>query len=115
VSTAVLNQFDETYDVSDLSKRVQEVATRFGIDVQIRNLRNPRHELEDHYYNPDRQELLKLGYQPTHDVEAELEVMLGDLLKYRDRIATKKHLLNPAIWWDGRREKVGFVESPEGV
>ena len=33
---------------------------------------NPRVELEEHFYEPDHTNLLDLGYQPTHDVEAEI-------------------------------------------
>lgn len=53
-----------------------------GLDVAVRNVENPRIELEEHYYNPDHQHLLDLGYQPTA-VEAEMRVMLADLIKYR--------------------------------
>jgi UDP-sulfoquinovose synthase len=52
---------------------------------------------------------LDLGYQPTHDVEAEMEIMIKDLLPFRDRIEAKRQALIPDVRWDGRREKVKFV------
>jgi UDP-sulfoquinovose synthase len=105
----VFNQFEEVYDVTDLALKVQKVGQSLGLKVQIRNIENPRRELEDHYYNPDHRHLLDLGYRPTHNVEAEIHIMLQDLLKYRDRIEARMEALMPDIRWDGRREKVQFL------
>ena len=65
----VLNQFENAYSVSDLAAMVKEVAAQIGLAVEIRHYDNPRTELEEHYYNPDRQHLIDLGYQPTHDIK----------------------------------------------
>ncbi len=108
----VFNQFQEVYDVTTLALKVQKVADGLGLAAEIRNLANPRKEMEDHYYHPDHQHLFDLGYKPTHDVEAELNIMLRDLIKYRGRIEAKKEVLIPDVRWDGRREKVKFL-SPE--
>lgn len=105
----VFNQFEETYDITQLAQKVQHVGKRLGISVDVHPLENPRAELEEHYYNPDHRQLLDLGYQPTHDVEAEMEIMLRDLLPYRERIEAKRQALIPDVRWDGRREKVKFV------
>ena len=105
----VLNQFEEVYDVTDLALKVKKVSSRLGLDVEVRNLENPRMEMEEHYYNPDHRGLFDLGYQPTHDVEAEMAIMLRDLMKYRDRIEAKRDVLIPEVRWDGRRKKVGFL------
>lgn len=102
----VFNQFEEVYDITELAMKVQSVAGQFGLEVEVCHLENPRQELEEHYYNPDRKHLLDLGYKPTHDVEAEIYSMLGDLIKYRDRIAEKEASLTPDVRWDGRRELV---------
>jgi len=105
----VFNQFEEVYDITELASKVQKVAGNLGFNVEIRNLENPRKELEEHYYQPDHQHLLDLGYQPTHDVEAEMRIMLQDLRKYRERIETKRAALIPDVHWDGTRRKVGFL------
>jgi UDP-sulfoquinovose synthase len=105
----VLNQFEEVYDVTDLALKVQKVARELGLKCELRNLENPRKEMEEHYYTPDHQNLFDLGYQPTHDVEAELRIMLRDLMKYRDRIEAKRDIIIPDVRWDGRREKVRFL------
>jgi len=67
--------------------------------------------MEDHYYNPDHEHLLNLGYKPTHDIEAEMKIMLTDLLKYKDRIEAKQHALIPDIRWDGTRRKSIYLDG----
>jgi len=109
----VFNQFEEVYDITELAEKVQRVASETGMEVEIRNLVNPRKEAEDHRYCADHQHLLDLGYQPTHDVESELRVMLKDLQRYRDRIETKRDALIPDVHWAGKREKVQFVETDD--
>jgi UDP-sulfoquinovose synthase len=105
----VFNQFEEVYDLTELALKVQKVANRLGREVEVRNVENPRMELEEHYYNPDHQHLLDLGYNPTHDIEAEMEIMLKDLIKYQHRIEARTHALIPDIRWDGSRRKVSFL------
>ena len=107
----VLNQFAEVYDVTELALKVQKVGRELGLPVEVRNLENPRAELEDHYYNPDHKGLFDLGYRPTHDVEAELKIMLDDLTLHRDRIEAKRDALIPDVRWDGRRSKVRFIDG----
>jgi hypothetical protein len=71
---------------------------------------NPRKELEEHYYNPDHKHLFDLGYEPTHDMEAELRIVLTDLIKYRSRIEARSEALTPDIRWDGRKERVKYLD-----
>ncbi|HHL40752.1 MAG TPA: NAD-dependent epimerase/dehydratase family protein [Deltaproteobacteria bacterium] len=108
----VFNQFEEVYNITELAEKVKRVAGEFGLDVTVRNLENPRQEMEEHYYNPDHEHLLRLGYKPTHDVEAEMRIMIKDLIKYRDRIEARKEALIPDVRWSGERRKVSFVAAP---
>jgi UDP-sulfoquinovose synthase len=105
----VFNQFEEVYDITELALKVQKVGNGLGLDVEVRNVENPRQEMEEHYYNPDHQHLLDLGYKPTHDIEAEMHIMLNDLIEYRSRIEEKKEVLIPDIRWDGTRRKSRFL------
>jgi len=105
----VFNQFEEAYDITELARKVQRVARGLGIEARIRNLENPRLELEEHYFKPDHQHLLDLGYEPTHDMEAELRIMLTDLQRYRERIEAFKEVLIPDIRWDGSRRKSDYL------
>ena len=45
----VFNQFEETYDITQLAQKVQHVGKRLGISVEVHHLENPRAELEEHY------------------------------------------------------------------
>ncbi len=112
----VFNQFEETYNILELALKVQKVATELGLPVEVQNLENPRTEMGQHYYHPDRQNLIDLGYQPTHDVEAEMRIMLQDLMRYRERIEERRDILIPDIHWNGPRKKVHLLSSePERV
>jgi UDP-sulfoquinovose synthase len=105
----VLNQFEEVYDLTQLALKVQRAAAGLGMDVEVRSVDNPRTELEDHFYEPDHHNLLSLGYRPTHDVEAEITLMLEDLQKYSDRIEMHRDVFMPDVRWDGRRRKSKFI------
>jgi UDP-sulfoquinovose synthase len=107
----VFNQFEEIYDLTELAMKVRKVAGSLGLKVEVRNVENPRIEMEEHYYNPDHKHLFDLGYQPTHDIEAEIEIMLNDLMKYKQRIEARAHALIPDIRWDGSRRKVFYLNS----
>jgi UDP-sulfoquinovose synthase len=108
---SVLNQFQEVYNTTELAQKVGKVGKDLGLKVSIRNLENPRKEMEEHYFNPDHQKLLDLGYKPTHSLEEELRIMLNDLMKYRSRIEARKEALIPDIRWDGKRKKVSFLSG----
>lgn len=106
----VFNQFDEVYDVTELAHRVKDQAKAYGLNAIVNNVENPRIELEDHYYNPDHQHLLDLGYKPGATLEEELNILLKDLIKYKDRIMEKQEVLIPDIRWDGTRRPVDYIE-----
>jgi UDP-sulfoquinovose synthase len=105
----VFNQFEEVYDLTELALKVQKIGEKLGLKIEVRNVENPRIEMEEHYYNPDHQNLLELGYQPSHDIETEMEIMLNDLMKYKPRIEARAHALTPDIRWDGSRRKVSYL------
>lgn len=100
----VFNQFKEVYDLAELARKVKETSEEFGLNTVIEHIGNPRTEMEYHYYNPDHQHLLDLGYKPLYTIETELELMLEDLIKHKERIITKRHVLIPDIRWDGVSE-----------
>ena len=109
----VFNQFEEVYDITQLAEKVRAAALGLGLTAEIRNIENPRVEKEDHYYNPDHRQLLDLGYKPTHDIDAEIRLTLQDLMKYTDRIISRKQALVPDVRWDGTRKKSKYL--PSGV
>lgn len=104
-----LNQFEGIYSVTELAKKIKRIGKEIGLNVDIRNLENPRKEMEEHYYNPEHRNLLELGYKPSHDMENTIKEILIDLIKYKDRILTE--VLIPCIRWDGTRRKVNFLKA----
>jgi len=106
----VFNQFEETYSIVQLAEKVSNVATKLGLNPKITHLENPRMEKEEHYFNPDHQKLIDLGYQPTNDMKTEIEVTMKDLLKNKSRIEARKESLFPDIRWDGTRAKSEYIK-----
>jgi UDP-sulfoquinovose synthase len=111
----VFNQFEECYTIEELAEKVREAALSVGIEAEILNYDNPRTERDQHYYNPDRENLLKLGYQPTHDVVAEVKIMLHDLLPHKERILAKRDILVPDIRWNGDRRRSEVVQTAVAI
>ena len=106
----VFNQFENAYSISELAHMVLAVAAEIGLEVEIRHYENPREEKEEHYYNPDRQHLLDLGYQPTRDIKSVMKQMMMDLLDNRDRIQANAEVLIPDIRWDATRKRSELIE-----
>ena len=84
---------------------MESVADEIGLRAQIKRYDNPRTEQEEHYYQPDREHLLGLGYQPTRDMRAVVRTMLLNLQEHRKRIEAHADMLIPDIRWDGGRRR----------
>lgn len=106
----VFNQFEEVYDVTGLAQKVQKIGDEYGLKVEIRNIENPRMEMEEHFYEPDHEHLRNLGYVPTSDMEAELRLMFKDLVPNKARIEKHIEALTPDIRWNGQRKKVEYLK-----
>src|SRR5437773_7251705 len=95
----VFNQLDEVYSVRELAEYVSRTGDGLGLQVKIGTVENPRVEQENHHYNVDHDHLRKLGFQPTRSLEGELEIMLRDLVRFKDRIAAKRNVIAPKVRW----------------
>ena len=84
----IFNQFVETFSVNDIAARVQDSGKRLGIDVTVKNLPNPRKEMEEHYYNPSHTGLLELGLQPHYLTDDRMDEMMKLIIRYKDKIQT---------------------------
>ena len=93
-----------------MAENVRKVANELGFNAEIHRIENPRIEKEEHYYNPDHQNLLDLGYKPTHDMETELKPMLEDLANNQERILQVKDVLIPEIRWDGTKHRSKLIK-----
>ena len=105
----VFNQFEDVYSIYQLAETVQKVGNRLGLEVGISQMENPRIEAEEHYYNPEHRNLLDLGYEPTSDMDKELEIVFQDLIRHRERIQAREDALYPDIRWDGSRRRSDYL------
>jgi UDP-sulfoquinovose synthase len=64
---------------------VQQAGKELGLEVEIREVDNPRTEAQEHYYNPTHTKLLDLGLEPTLLSDDLVTDTLRTLLTYQDR------------------------------
>ena len=95
------NQFDECYSINELADHVVKVAGEFGINAEIWNIDNPRVEAEEHYYNPDHNQLREMGFKPTFSLDDELRITIPKLMEYKKRIEEKSERIMPTVKWRG--------------
>jgi UDP-sulfoquinovose synthase len=107
----VLNQFEETYSILHLAEKVTGAGLVQGLNVRAGHYEPPREESQDHYYNPDREGLIALGYEPDHDMHRVILDMMEDLLPYRDRIRAFSDVLIPRIHWSGEHYQSGLISE----
>lgn len=91
----ILNQFTEVFSVNELAKMVIEAAKKCGLkDVVIKKIKNPRIELEDHYYNPVHNEFKKLGLNSEKLKIETLVKLIKYLSKFKNNIDRNQILPN---------------------
>ena len=93
----IYNQFTEEFTVMELAQRVQKVGKQRGLNVSMKNIPNPRVELEDHYYNAMHSKLPELGLEPHLLSEDVIDHMFDVASVYTHRIDTD--LIMPKILW----------------
>ena len=82
----IFNQVTETFSVNELAEKVKRAGEKLGYRVQLKTIKNPRAEKEDHYYNPRYTGLIELGLTPHYLTDEVLEKMLKTVEKHRERI-----------------------------
>ena len=84
----IYNQIMETFTVNQLAELTLEAGQALGYDVNIKNIENPRVELEDHYYNPSYQGLIELGVKPNYLTIDSMKEMLKVVAGHKQQIKT---------------------------
>mgnify|MGYP003664382044 CR=1 FL=1 len=90
----ILNQFTEQFSVNELAEKVARVGKASGLDVEVKNIDNPRKE---HYYNPAHSGLTELGLKPHYLTDDVVVDMLETVKRYSNRIDTRKVM--PRVNW----------------
>ncbi len=93
----VFNQIVETFSVNDLAAKVKEAGSTLGYDVKVNNVKNPRVEKEDHYYNPTYSGLLELGLRPHYLTTEVLADMFRLVCKYKENI--RREMIFRGVSW----------------
>ncbi len=97
----VYNQFDEHYSINELteivSKRAKEL---FHNEVEIKHYPNPRVEKEEHYYNPEHSKLKELGYKPSRSLPEDIDTILRDVNRFREKALELKKVIEPKTVWE---------------
>ena len=97
----VYNQFDEHYSINELTELVAKRAKAlFNRDVEIKHYPNPRVEKEDHYYNPEHKKLKELGYKPSRNLPEDIESILKDVYKFREKAENLRSVIEPKTVWE---------------
>lgn len=93
----VFNQFTEQFNVLGLAELVRNVAGRLGYAANIVNLKNPRVEAEDHYYNAKHTKLQELGLKPHLLSDALLTSTLHVVERYKAAVDHSR--IDPTVTW----------------
>jgi UDP-sulfoquinovose synthase len=97
----VFNQFTEQFSVMDLANKTVEAGRRAGLNVTIDHLRNPRIEMESHYYNAKHSKLADLGLKPHLLTNEMLDHMLSTVRTHAGRV--NQDSFRPTIPWAEER------------
>ena len=94
----VFNQFTEFKTLNELAHDVQSASKKIGVKVSVKKIKNPRKEMEDHYYNPKNTSLISLGLKPIRFSEKIILENLKLVHKYKKRI--NKNYFLPTVKWE---------------
>jgi UDP-sulfoquinovose synthase len=86
----ILNQFTEQFSVRQLAEQVCTAARSSGYQTEIQTIKNPRKEMDSHYFNAAHQGLLDMGLKPHLLTTEIISEMISVIAKYQDRIDHSK-------------------------
>lgn len=93
----VFNQFTEQFSVLQLAELVVGAGQRAGLDVKIKNLSNPRIELEEHYYNAIHSKFSDLGLVPNFLTDNVLDNLLQMVMAHSKN--ANQNFFTPRVPW----------------
>ncbi|MGH7639930.1 MAG: NAD-dependent epimerase/dehydratase family protein [Candidatus Dormibacteria bacterium] len=94
----VFNQFTEQFSVNQLAELVRQARQHHGLETEIEHLRNPRVEVEEHYYNAKHQHLLDLGLKPHFLSDTLIDSVIAKVGRYARRV-DQELLSRPSVSW----------------
>lgn len=112
----VVNQVSGLHKLRDVAETVAAVGKKFGFEVTIQRLENPRIEAEIHPFEVVSQKLPgEFGFTPKVSMEKEVTRMFELLItpEIKERITQKAHVIMPKTWWTGEKKDSGVIETYE--
>lgn len=88
----VFNQYAKILSVNEIARAVKAIT---GCEIQ--HIKNPRVEKESHIYNTKNENLRKLGYNPSWNLQDELKKTIDIITKYIDNV--DRETINPTTSW----------------
>lgn len=111
---SVVNQLSGFFPLYELAETVAKIGRKkFGLNVKIQRVENPRVEMDVHPFEPVFNKLPdEFGFKPQVTPEIEIERMFEVLLDpaIKMRIEEKRHLILPRTWWSGVKKQVETLE-----
>lgn len=86
----ILNQFTEQFSVRQLAEQVRTAARSSGYQTEIQTIKNPRKEMDSHYFNAAHQGLLDMGLKPHLLTTEVISEMISVIAKYQYKIDHSK-------------------------
>lgn len=93
----IFNQIMETFSVNALAEMVKRVGEKVGYKVEVENIKNPRKELEKHYYNPTYQGLIDLGVEPHYLNDDFVVSLFNTVEKFKENI--REEVIFKGVTW----------------
>ncbi len=93
----VFNQFTESLSLNEMAEKIFKVGKKLGYSPIIKNIKNPRVEEENHYYNPKNTSLFNLGLTPIKFDEKIIEETILLVQKYKGNI--RDEIFEAKIKW----------------
>jgi UDP-sulfoquinovose synthase len=110
----VINQVSGLHKIKNIAETVARIGReKFGLDVKIQRLENPRVEAEIHPYEVVSGKLPnEFGFKPKVSMEEEITRMFELLTEpgIKERITEKSHVIMPRTWWSGEKKESGVLE-----
>jgi UDP-sulfoquinovose synthase len=110
----VVNQVSGLHKVKDIAETIAKVGNKkFGLDIEIQRIENPRVEAEKHPLEVVSKKLPRdKGFKPKVSLEKEITRMFELMTKpeIKQRIEEKKHVIMPKTRWSGKKQDSEVLE-----
>ncbi|KJR41104.1 sulfolipid biosynthesis protein [Candidatus Magnetoovum chiemensis] len=93
----IFNQIMETLSVNQIAEHVQKAGKQIGLAVEIKPIKNPRKEKQQHYYNPTYNGLTNIGVTPHYITDEVIKAMLQLVGKHKNSI--RQDVIFKGIKW----------------